>query len=103
VATMLLYLSDVEEGGETAFFSPDFDDVESNGTCDRKADLLVKPVKGSALLFYSIDPSGGIVSMALMVVGLQGVWAELVGILHVHVWCRFEGNQRAGTTFPRSS
>lgn len=43
VATMILYLNDVEEGGETIF---------------PRAKVSVKPVKGSAVLFYNCLPGG---------------------------------------------
>lgn len=43
VATMILYLNTVENGGETIF---------------PKADLKIKPVKGRALLFYNVDDLG---------------------------------------------
>uniref|UniRef100_A0A0B7BN89 procollagen-proline 4-dioxygenase n=1 Tax=Arion vulgaris TaxID=1028688 RepID=A0A0B7BN89_9EUPU len=43
VATFLIYLSDVEEGGSTVF---------------TKADIAVRPVKNMALFWYSYTPSG---------------------------------------------
>ncbi len=43
VATILMYLSDVEEGGETVF---------------PKIDLKVPPKKGHAILFYSLYSNG---------------------------------------------
>lgn len=43
VATVIMYLNDTEAGGETIF---------------PKAQVSVTPKKGTALLFYSCDPSG---------------------------------------------
>ncbi|XP_057435101.1 probable prolyl 4-hydroxylase 3 [Lotus japonicus] len=60
IATVLMYLSDVEEGGETIFpaakanFSsvPWYNDLS---VCAKKG-LSVKPKRGDALLFWSIRP-----------------------------------------------
>lgn len=58
--TVLMYLNDVEEGGETCFPNipletenpaPEFSD------CARKV-LAAKPRKGAAVLFHSIKPTG---------------------------------------------
>ncbi|GBF89340.1 prolyl 4-hydroxylase-like protein [Raphidocelis subcapitata] len=56
--TLLMYLSTPEEGGETVFPDAEF---KSSGPglsdCARKG-LANKPVKGDALLFYSLTPDG---------------------------------------------
>ncbi|XP_051140568.1 probable prolyl 4-hydroxylase 9 [Andrographis paniculata] len=57
VASFLLYLSDVEEGGETVFpfengnINPKYDFRQCTG-------LKVKPRRGDGLLFYSLFPNG---------------------------------------------
>nr|XP_009860947.3 prolyl 4-hydroxylase subunit alpha-1-like [Ciona intestinalis] len=43
IATMLLYLNDVKEGGRTAFIEPK---------------IVAKPIKGSAVFWYNLYPSG---------------------------------------------
>ncbi len=43
IATLIMYLADTEEGGETIF---------------PKVNVKVKPIKGNALLFYNCTPDG---------------------------------------------
>ncbi|GAB4818416.1 hypothetical protein N2152v2_005462 [Parachlorella kessleri] len=59
-ATVLMYLADTEEGGETVFPNvpaPNGDNGPEFSECARYH-LAAKPKKGSAVLFHSIKPSG---------------------------------------------
>jgi len=59
-ATVLMYLSDVEEGGETMFPNipaPGGTNGPEFSECARR-NLAAKPKKGNAVLFHSIKPTG---------------------------------------------
>jgi prolyl 4-hydroxylase len=66
LCTVLVYLADIEEGGETAFPKTTEEDwadpaqkehAESFSDC-AKGHVAFKPKKGDALLFYSLRPDG---------------------------------------------
>jgi len=63
VATALMYLADVEKGGETAFFDPDV--TWSDKHCLAKAAYHVKPRKGDVLLFWNAQPDGSVDTYSL--------------------------------------
>jgi prolyl 4-hydroxylase len=61
IATVLVYLSDVEEGGETSFLFEGVGGTKRIKTVDYKAcdtGIKYKPRVGDALLFWSMHPDG---------------------------------------------
>ncbi|KAJ0873444.1 putative procollagen-proline 4-dioxygenase [Helianthus annuus] len=60
IASFLLYLSDVEVGGETMFPFENGENTASNYDFRKCIGLKVKPRKGDGLLFYSLYPNGTI-------------------------------------------
>eukprot|EP00250_Pteridium_aquilinum_P015256 c22478_g1_i2 orf=577-1461(+) len=58
MASFLLYLSDVEEGGETMFPFEGYQNMNINYDYQKCIGLKVKPRQGDALLFYSMFPNG---------------------------------------------
>jgi len=69
VATVLLYLNEPEEGGETAFPDSEWIDatMASGETWSKCAEgrVAMKPKKGDGLLFWSVAPDGSIDHRAL--------------------------------------
>ncbi|CAA0841024.1 Probable prolyl 4-hydroxylase 9 [Striga hermonthica] len=60
VASFLLYLSNVEEGGETMFPFENGQNMDGNYDFTKCIGLKVKPRMGDGLLFYSLFPNGTI-------------------------------------------
>lgn len=63
VATVLIYLSNIEKGGETVFpysEAKDFQLKDDNWSDCAKTGYAVKPKKGDALLFYSLHPNASV-------------------------------------------
>ncbi|KAM3260449.1 hypothetical protein ACQJBY_051608 [Aegilops geniculata] len=60
VASFLLYLTDVEEGGETMFPYENGDNMNIGYDYEQCIGLKVKPRKGDGLLFYSLMVNGTI-------------------------------------------
>ncbi|KAI3958979.1 hypothetical protein MKX01_023655 [Papaver californicum] len=65
VASFLLYLSDVEEGGETMFPFENGLNINTGYDYEECIGLKVKPRRGDGLLFYSLYPNGTIDQMSL--------------------------------------
>lgn len=57
-ATVLMYLADTEEGGETVFPKIPADNQDQGFSACATGHLAVKPRKGDALLFHSMKPTG---------------------------------------------
>jgi prolyl 4-hydroxylase len=58
IATLLMYLTTVDEGGETVFPSADRKVTGSEWSDCAKKGMAVKAVKGDAVMFFSLHPDG---------------------------------------------
>lgn len=71
VATVLMYLGEVEEGGETSLPLAELIDPKRQvlvrpSECAKKGTLAVRPKKGDALLFWDILPDGKVVDRSAL-------------------------------------
>ncbi|KAM7529910.1 hypothetical protein LguiB_033320 [Lonicera macranthoides] len=60
IAFFLLYLSDVEEGGETMFPFENGMNMDGTYVYSECIGLKVQPRRGDGLIFYSLSPNGTI-------------------------------------------
>jgi hypothetical protein len=92
ICTVLVYLAEPEEGGETAFPNTNLDDwadqkqlkYEQDFSSCAQGHVAAKPKKGDALLFYSLKPDGKTTDPAAMHTGcplIKGIkWTATIWI-----------------------
>ncbi|KAG6789733.1 hypothetical protein POTOM_005857 [Populus tomentosa] len=97
VASFLLYLSSVEEGGETMFPFENGSAVSSGFEYKQCVGLKVKPRQGDGLLFYSLFPNGTIDRVIVpffpdhnhpMIISLKVVFIACSKVSGLGVQCR---------------
>ncbi|XP_045822169.1 probable prolyl 4-hydroxylase 9 [Trifolium pratense] len=66
MASFLLYLTDVQEGGETMFPYENGSNMNSSYDFEDCVGLKIKPRKGDRLLFYSLFPNGTIDPVSIL-------------------------------------
>lgn len=109
-ATVLTYLADTEEGGETVFPNIPAPGGVNEGFSDcAKYHLAAKPKKGTAILFHSIKPSGDLERKSLHTACpvIRGVKWSMAKWIHVGHYAmggeRAEGIEQHPQEVPKHS
>ncbi|KAF5833417.1 hypothetical protein DUNSADRAFT_10286 [Dunaliella salina] len=103
-ATVLLYLSEVEEGGETTLplataIDEEAQQLSNASQCASRMGIAIKPKKGNALLFFDMDISGSKGDRRALHAAcptLKGTKWTATKWIHNHPQGRFDPLQRAG-------
>uniref|UniRef100_A0A7S3R8W3 Prolyl 4-hydroxylase alpha subunit Fe(2+) 2OG dioxygenase domain-containing protein n=1 Tax=Dunaliella tertiolecta TaxID=3047 RepID=A0A7S3R8W3_DUNTE len=103
-ATVLLYLSEVEEGGETTLplataIDEEAQQITNASQCASRMGIAIKPKKGNALLFFDMDIAGSKGDRRALHAAcpaLRGTKWTATKWIHNHPQGRFDPLQRAG-------